>query len=215
MRGPDRYPGGISGSDLTRRIIHAHLTRSAENEINLLQGIEMKKLITAVAFIFYGCLGVPESVTPVKGFEIEKYLGKWYEIARLDHSFERGLECVTAEYSLRENGGVSVVNRGFSAEEDRWREAHGKAYFVNSPDEGYLKVSFFGPFYGAYVVFEIDRPHYRYAFVTGPNKSYLWLLSRTKTISSDVLTAFIEKAEKLGYATDTLVYVNQTASCDP
>jgi apolipoprotein D and lipocalin family protein len=111
----------------------------------------MKKLITAVALIFCGCLGMPEGVRPVKDFEIEKYLGKWYEIARLDHSFERGLECVTAEYSFREDGGVKVVNRGFSLEKDQWRESQGKAFFVNESDEGYLKVSFFGPFYGAYV----------------------------------------------------------------
>jgi apolipoprotein D and lipocalin family protein len=146
----------------------------------------MKKLITAVAFIFSGCLGMPEAVTPVKEFEIEKYLGKWYEIDRLDHSFERGLECVTAEYSLREDGGVKVVNRGFSVEKKQWREAQGKAFFVNESNEGYLKVSFVGPFYGAYVVFELDRDNYHYAFVTGPNKSYLWLLSRTQTVESDL-----------------------------
>ena len=173
----------------------------------------MKKLLTAVAFLFYGCLGMPESVTPVKGFVIGNYIGKWYEIARLDHSFERGLECVTAEYSLREDGGVKVVNRGFSVEKDQWREVRGKAYFVNEPDEGYLKVSFFGPFYGAYVVFELDKDNYQYAFVTGPNKSYLWLLSRTQTVGSDVLAQFIGKAKMLGYETDTLIYVNHTARC--
>jgi apolipoprotein D and lipocalin family protein len=174
----------------------------------------MKKLIAAVAFIFSGCLGMPEAVTPVKEFEIEKYLGKWYEIVRLDHPFERGLECVTAEYSLREDGGVKVVNRGFSVEKNQWREAQGKAFFVNESNEGYLKVSFFGPFYGAYVVFELDRDNYQYAFVTGPNKSYLWLLSRTQTVASDLLTQFFGKAKKLGYETDKLIYVNQTGHTD-
>jgi apolipoprotein D and lipocalin family protein len=174
----------------------------------------MKKLITAVAFIFSGCLGMPEAVIPVKEFEIEKYLGKWYEIARLDHSFERGLECVTAEYSLREDGGVKVVNRGVSVEKNQWREAQGKAFFVNESNEGYLKVSFFGPFYGVYVVFELDRDNYRYAFVTGPNKSYLWLLSRTPTVESGLLTQFIGKAKELGYETDKLIYVNQTGHCN-
>lgn len=173
----------------------------------------MKKLIAAVAFTLCGCLGVPEAVTPVKEFEIDKYLGKWYEIARLDHSFERGLECVTAEYSLREEGVVRVVNRGFSVEKDQWREAQGKAFFVNESNEGYLKVSFFGPFYGAYVVFELDRENYQYAFVAGPNKSYLWLLSRTQTVESDLLTNFIGKAKKLGFETDKLIYLNQTAHC--
>lgn len=174
----------------------------------------MKKLITAAAFIFYGCLGIPEAVTPVKEFKIEKYIGKWYEIARLDHSFERGLECVTAEYSLREDGGVTVVNRGFAVEKDQWREAQGKAFFVNDPTEGYLKVSFFGPFYGAYVVFELDSDNYQYAFVTGPSKSYLWLLSRTQTVEPDILTQFIGKAKKLGFETDKLIYVNQRGRCN-
>lgn len=173
----------------------------------------MKNLLLIAVFLFTGCLGVPESVTPVKGFEIDNYLGKWYEIARLDHSFEKGLECVTAEYSLREDGGVKVVNRGFSVEKDQWREAEGKAFFVNEPNEGYLKVSFFGPFYGAYVVFELDKDDYQYAFVTGPNKSYLWLLSRTPTVGSDLLTQFMINAKKLGFETGKLIYVNQTIHC--
>lgn len=91
----------------------------------------------------------------------------WYEIARLDHSFERGLEQVTAEYSLREGGGVQVKNRGFSNKKNKWSEAEGKAFFVGKASEGYLKVSFFGPFYGSYVVFELDKDNYQYAFVSG------------------------------------------------
>lgn len=173
----------------------------------------MKKLIAAISLIFCGCLEVPESVTPVKGFEIQKYLGRWYEIARLDHSFERGLECVTADYSLREDGGVKVVNRGFSITKNQWREAQGKAFFVNESNEGYLKVSFFGPFYGAYVVFDLDRENYQYAFVTGPDKSYLWLLSRTPTVESTILAKFIGEAKKLGYETEKLIYVNHTERC--
>ena len=152
---------------------------------------------------------MPKSVTPVKEFELDKYLGKWYEIARLDHSFERGLEQVTAEYSLREGGGVLVKNRGFSIEKNKWREAEGKAFFVGKSSEGYLRVSFFGPFYGSYVVFELDKDNYQYAFVCGPNTSYLWLLSRTPTVEADLLSQFIEKAKKLGFETDKLIYVKQ------
>jgi apolipoprotein D and lipocalin family protein len=95
-------------------------------------------------------MGMPEPVQPVTGFELKRYLGKWYEIARLDHSFEKGLSQVTAEYRLREDGDVLVFNRGFSESENEWKEAEGKAYFVNSDSEGYFKVSFFGPFYGSY-----------------------------------------------------------------
>ena len=170
----------------------------------------MKKLLLGVASLFLsGCLGMPESVTPVKEFELDRYLGKWYEIARLDHPFERGLEQVTAEYSLREGGGVLVKNRGFSMEKNKWSETEGKAFFVGKSSEGYLKVSFFGPFYGSYVVFELDKDNYQYAFVSGPNTSYLWLLSRTPTVEADLLSQFIEKAKNLGFETDKLIYVKQ------
>lgn len=155
------------------------------------------------------CLGMPEGVRPVEGFELERYLGKWYEIARLDHSFERGLTRVTAEYSLREDGGVRVINRGFSAAKQEWNEAEGKAYFVAGEDQGYLKVSFFGPFYGSYVVFELDREAYQYAFIAGPDTSYLWLLARTPVVSDEVLRRFTERAAELGFATDSLILVAQ------
>ena len=98
---------------------------------------------------------------------MERYLGKWYEIARLDHSFERGLSRVTAEYSLRDDGGLRVLNRGYAAADGEWSTAEGKAYFVRERDVGYLKVSFFGPFYGSYVIFELDDADYQYAFIAG------------------------------------------------
>ncbi len=122
---------------------------------------------------------MPASVEPVQGFDLNRYLGKWYEIARLDHSFEEGLDNVTAVYSLRDDGGVNVVNRGFLSKDDVYQEAEGRAYFVNDSDEGYLKVSFFRPFYASYVIFELDQDGYQYAFVSGPDTSFLWLLSRT------------------------------------
>lgn len=152
---------------------------------------------------------MPKSVTPVNDFELDKYLGKWYEIARLDHSFERGMEQVTAEYSLREDGGVQVKNRGFSKKSNKWSEAEGKAFFVGKSSDGYLKVSFFGPFYGSYVVFELDKDKYQYAFVSGPNTSYLWLLSRTPAVDEDILSQFIKKAKNIGFETEKLIYVNQ------
>lgn len=171
----------------------------------------MKKIILLcfASLILSGCLGMPKTVKPVSGFELDRYLGKWYEIARLDHSFERGLEQVTAEYSLREDGGVAVTNRGYSTRKNKWSEAVGKAYFVGEPDEGYLKVSFFGPFYGSYVIFELDKDNYQYAFVSGPNTSYLWLLSRTPTIDDGLLSEFVDRARELGFDTDKLIYVNQ------
>lgn len=156
-----------------------------------------------------GCVSVPQNIAPVEGFELNRYLGKWYEIARLDHSFERGLANITAEYSLRADGGVKVVNKGFSAADNKWKEAEGKAYFVGSPQEGYLKVSFFGPFYGAYIVFELDKEDYQYAFITSYDKSYLWLLARTPTVSDEVLSRFVQKSSELGFATDKLIFPKQ------
>ena len=156
-----------------------------------------------------GCLGVPEHVKPVEAFEASRYLGTWYEIARLDHSFERGLTKVTATYTLREGGGLSVVNRGWSAKDGTWKSATGKASFVQDPHRGYLKVSFFGPFYGSYVIFDLDRAGYQYALVAGPNKSYLWLLSRTPTMDPAKQRELIAEAKALGFDTAKLVYVEQ------
>jgi apolipoprotein D and lipocalin family protein len=155
-----------------------------------------------------GCTGVPEGIRPVGGFELERYLGTWYEIARLDHTFERGLEQVTATYTLRDDGGVRVINRGYFAADSQWEEAEGKAYFVDAPDVGHLKVSFFGPFYGSYVIFELDSNDYQYAFVAGPDRSYLWLLSRTPQVSESLRQRFVARATELGFATEELIFVD-------
>ncbi|SEN11562.1 lipocalin family protein [Nitrosomonas marina] len=156
-----------------------------------------------------GCTGMPDGVVPVSNFDKQRYLGKWYEIARLDHSFERGLSHVTADYELREDGGIRVINRGFSAAESEWQEAEGKAYFVGNDDIGHLKVSFFGPFYGSYVVFDLDHDNYQYAFISGYNTSYLWLLSRTPEVGKDVKAKFIRLSDKLGFDTDELIFTQQ------
>ena len=168
----------------------------------------MKKLIV-LALLLTGCVGPPEGVNPVDNFRLERYLGKWYEIARLDHRFERGLSRITANYSLREDGGVRVLNRGYSVKENAWKEAEGKAYFVKGTDQGHLKVSFFGPFYGAYVVFELDHENYQYALVCGPDKSYLWILARGPEMKKDVKDKLVAKAAALGFDTGKLIYVNQ------
>ncbi|MBV1913368.1 MAG: lipocalin family protein [Cycloclasticus sp.] len=167
----------------------------------------MRYFLYGFLFILSGCVGLPPGVQPVSNFELNNYLGKWYEVARLDHSFERGLNQVSAEYSLRKDGGVSVVNRGFSLEDDEWREALGKAYFVNEPNEGYLKVSFFGPFYGSYIIFELDKDNYQYAFISGPDKDYLWLLSRTPTVEPEVMEKFVSISKARGFDTSQLIVV--------
>jgi apolipoprotein D and lipocalin family protein len=154
-----------------------------------------------------GCVALPQGVTPVDHFQQTRYLGKWYEVARLDHPFERGLSFVSAEYSLRPDGGIRVVNRGYSADEKGWRQVEGKAYFVNRPDQGFLKVSFFGPFYGSYVVIDLDHEHYTYALVCGPNRSYLWILARTPKPDEAVKKRLIARAAALGFDTEKLIDV--------
>ena len=168
----------------------------------------MIKLSMILVFLLTGCVGIPENVKPIDNFNLKRYLGKWYEIARLDHPFERGLTRVTANYSLRDDGGLRVINRGFSAIENKWKEAEGKGYFVKGSDHGYLKVSFFGPFYGSYIVFELDHENYQYSVVCGPNKSYLWILARGPQISKGLKDVLIAKASALGFDTDKLIYVN-------
>lgn len=165
---------------------------------------------SVLALLLSGCLGYPETVAPVKAFDLKKYLGTWYEIARLDHSFERGLNQVTAEYSMREDGGVRVKNRGYSVKKEAWQDATGKAYFVRNADEGYLKVSFFGPFYGSYVIFDLDKENYQWAYVSGNKTSYLWFLSRTPTVSDAQKKDFEKKAAALGFPTSELIWVAQS-----
>ena len=162
-----------------------------------------------LAFLFTGCVGVPKGVQPVQGFQLDRYLGRWYEIARLDHSFERRLSYVTADYRMREDGGVRVMNRGYSEKKQKWKSAEGKAYLVKSPDQGYLKVSFFGPFYGSYVIFELDHKDYQFAVVSGPNKSYLWILARTPELEPELKQKLISKAAALGFDTTKLVFPEQ------
>jgi apolipoprotein D and lipocalin family protein len=167
----------------------------------------MRRLSVLLVLLLSGCVGIPEDVTPVDNFALEKYLGKWYEIARLDHSFERGLTKVTADYSLRNDGGVRVLNRGYSEKDAKWKEVEGRAYFVQQPDIGYLKVSFFGPFYGSYVIFELDHEGYQYSLVCGPDKSYLWILARGTEIDDDLKQVLVGRAATLGFDTNKLIFV--------
>lgn len=161
---------------------------------------------TIMAIFFVSCKTIPDGAVAVKPFNSEKYLGKWYEIARLDFKQERNLNNTTAEYSLNDDGTIKVVNRGYNYVKNENTEAEGKAKFVNGPDEGKLKVSFFGPFYSGYNVIAID-PEYRYAMVAGKNLDYLWLLSREKTMPVEFQQSYLRQARNLGYKTEDLIWV--------
>ncbi|OJS98731.1 lipocalin family protein [Marinobacter nauticus] len=165
-------------------------------------------LLTTLLLLLTGCTGLPKGIEPVTGFDQDRYLGTWYEIARLDHSFERGLSRVTAEYTLNGDGSIKVINRGYNAEKSEWKEARGRAKFVGDSDVGHLKVSFFGPFYASYVVFELDDD-YSTAYITGYNRNYLWLMSRTPEVSEEVLEAFKARAAAEGFELGELIVVKQ------
>lgn len=169
-----------------------------------------KMCLAALLLSSFSCLNaMPEGAEPVKNFSLERYLGTWYEIARLDHRFERNLSQVTAHYSLNDNGTVKVINRGYNTKKGRWSEAEGKARFVDSTDVGRLKVTFFWPFYGAYNIINLEPENYRYALVIGNNTKYLWILAREPTLEPLVLQGLLDQARKLGFATDELIYPQQ------
>jgi apolipoprotein D and lipocalin family protein len=172
----------------------------------------MKHCLLICMLLLTGCTGLPAGVSPVSGFELDRYLGTWYEIARLDHRFERDMTHVTADYSMQADGGVRVVNRGFNAKEQEWQQADGKAYAVDDPTIGRLKVSFFGPFYGGYNIIALDVDNYRYSLVSGPNHSYLWILSRTQKLEEGILNRLLQVARELGFDTDKLIYVDHASN---
>lgn len=168
--------------------------------------LALAALIGALA----GCdTSPPQGISPVHDFDIPRYLGTWYEIGRFDHGFERGLEQVTAHYRLRDDGGVDVVNRGYDPATGKWKQAEGRAYSVEGPNVGHFKVSFFRPFYAAYVVFALDREHYNWALVTGPSRDYLWILARTPVLDPATFAHLVDTVAAAGFDTTKLIRVDQ------
>jgi apolipoprotein D and lipocalin family protein len=159
-----------------------------------------------VAALMAACAQIPEGVKAVQGFDSGRYLGTWYEIARLDHRFERGLEDVSATYSARADGGIDVLNRGYDVAEGEWREVRGRAKFVGDPGTASLGVSFFGPFYGGYNVVDLDAD-YQIALVSGPTLSYLWILARRPDPPRAEVERVVRRAAELGFDTGSLIYV--------
>jgi len=163
--------------------------------------------IILVATTVLGCTGVPKGLKPVSEFDGQRYMGKWYEIARLDHSFERNLSNVSATYARDSAGVISVTNRGYNEKTDKWKQIEGRARFIGDNTVGSLKVSFFGPFYGGYHVIALDKENYSYAMVAGPNLSYLWILSRSTSLDETILANLTDKAAEWGFKTTKLIAV--------
>ncbi len=189
---------------MVRRAINCH-------NVNIsIRFNDMKLLLPALGLLLIlvsACTGVPKGLEPVQGFQLDRYLGEWHEIARLDHSFERGLTNVSATYSLRGDGGINVINRGYDSKRGQWNEARGRAYFLGSPQTASLKVSFFGPFYGGYHVIALDRENYRYAMISGPSREFLWILGRDKELPHTTLETLVAQAKRSGFETDALIYM--------
>lgn len=170
-------------------------------------------LLLACSLVTVGCSSIPDGTEAVTGFDLQRYLGKWFEIARLDHSFERGLDCVTAHYSIREDGGVRVINQGVNLAHGEVKSAEGRAYFIGATDVGQLKVSFFGPFFGGYNVLALDD-NYQWSLVAGPNRRYLWILARTPTLDEETYLALVTLAANMAFPVEELIRVNQGSACD-
>lgn len=177
--------------------------------------MKKEKLITALAagigaaalaYILLPGDDIPEGATAVNPFDKNRYLGKWYEIARLPSRIEKDIKYLTEDYTLDTDDDIKVVTRGYNTKKNKWIEATGKIKFAGSAFVGMLKVSYFGPFYAAYNVLDIDAG-YRYALVSGSGLGYLWILSRETSIPDDIKRRFLNTAHNIGFAVDQLEWV--------
>lgn len=150
---------------------------------------------------------MPAGIEPVT-FDIDRFTGHWYEVARIEHIFEKGLVRTSAHYSRNADGTLRVVNRGFDPSGNQWKESVGKARFVGAPTEAALKVSFFGPFYGGYNVVALD-PRYQWAMVVGSSLDYFWILSRTPTLPEGVKNRLMAQARAMGVDEKKVLWVMQ------
>lgn len=161
---------------------------------------------SAAGTVLYNLLKPTRSILPVvNNFNINKYLGRWHEIARLDFFWEKNLKNVVAKYCLNNNGTIKVINQGQHIYTDKIKTSIGKAKFAKTENIGALKVSFFGPFYSGYNIMHIDE-NYQHALIFGENLNYLWILSRTKTIPPEIKTKYLDYAKKSGYTIENLTW---------
>jgi len=162
----------------------------------------LKKLISVVLgtviLLLAGCSSVPKTshIPAVICFDVAKYMGKWHEIARLPHRFERGLTDCVAEYTLRDDGKVSVVNSGLK--DGVAKTATAVAVFKGDSTIGELKVSFFRPFYGSYRIIHLE-PDYSVAIVTSETFNFFWLLAREQELSDEKKSSYLQKAQEWGF----------------
>ncbi|WP_348827000.1 lipocalin family protein [Halomonas sp. RT37] len=176
----------------------------------------LSTLLAAVGapLVLSACTGLPSGTQPIDDFALEDYLGRWYEIARFDHSFEEGLDCVTADYATRDDGGIQVINRGVDLSKGEPDVAEGKAYLLEEDNVGRLKVSFFGPFYASYNILALDDAG-QWSLVTGPDRDYLWILARSPQLDDATYRSLVQRAQDLDYPVEELIEVEQGEECEP
>ncbi len=170
-----------------------------------------------LAFGFWGTVRSAEStesIPPVSDFELNRYLGTWYEIARLPHRFEKGQSRVTATYALNPNGTIHVLNRGFKAAKNKWSQAEAKAWVPDPAVPARLKVRFFWPFSGEYKVIRLDT-EYQWAVVTSGTKNYLWILSRVPVMDEALYESLVQYVRENGFDVSKLIRVEQDAAGNP
>ncbi len=167
----------------------------------------IKKLLLLSLLFLAGCMGIPRGVTVVDNFSLDRFLGIWYEVARIDNSFEKDLGQVSASYTAAGDGSVTVLNKGYDAKKRELQTIEGRGVFVGDIHKGALKVSFFGPFYASYNIIALDKTGYRWAMVCGRDKAYFWILSREPEMDPRLLKELVVHAKLLGFDTDRLHYL--------
>ena len=171
-------------------------------------------VVIGIIILFNSCASIPQKAKPVENFEVNRYLGTWYEVARFDFRFEKDLDNTSANYTLDKKGNVIVLNSGYNFVKKKWSKADGLAKFRGDKNIAALKVSFFGPFYSGYNVIALDE-NYQYALIAGKNLDYLWILSRTKELPAEIKTEYLKIAEEIGYDTSRLIWVKHDKDDNP
>ena len=166
-------------------------------------------ILVSLGYLMFGKQGIPDGVTAVTPFDLKRFEGTWYEIARLDHGFEKNMSHVSFTYTLKDGGDFEVVNKSLDGKNGRWETSEGKGAFIGDPNVGRLKVSYFGPFYGRFNIIALDEKNYSWAMATGPSTRYLWILSRKKTLEDPIIQDLIRKAIGMGFKLDKMVHVDQ------
>ncbi len=165
-------------------------------------------------FLLHSCTFIPKNAKAVDKFNVNQYMGTWYEIARMDFRFERNLDNTSAQYQLDKNRNVRVLNSGYNFIKKKWTKADALAKFRGDPNVAALKVSFFGPFYSGYNVVALDE-QYQYALIAGKNLDYLWILSRTKSIPDSTKANYLQIASEIGFDTTKLIWVKHDRKDNP